>query len=366
MKKYTIHFFILINTLFLLTSCNIYRGLNEISQKSSDERLFAPIIYAYRDYEQSEFTSFDENIIGDSLLVQDNGISYNTGWNNNYDLYYSFYDINNDGTYELIIGANKYITGIYSIQNGKPVSILQVEDRYTILLNVGIDNNIVISNSWGRMGYAAEFFYTINKFGSLMVLDTLFTLGDNKSGDEWSHFRAKEVNGEMIDITEEEYCMLIRKYGNYGYEPLEEINPTPNIELEWKLIADYEWIYDRSAKALLTKEETIESFFNKLYNSEELAYFNFIDSNTFYGYEYGFWINDKISNPWCLEYKYLSPSGEYYIFRIYEKVFHDGIFSHEVTGNFFAVSCQTGEIIEMHVFDVNGDYGINDRWLDII
>lgn len=119
---------------------------------------------------------------------------------------------------------------------------------------------------------------------------------------------------------------------------------------------------NRSAKALLTKKETIDYFFKEAYDETAFAEVNFFDSEDFYGYEYTFIIDGEVTNPWRLEFEHLSESGEYYIFRIYERVFYDGTFDHEVTGNFFAVSCQTCEIIEQQVWDADGNYVINDEW----
>ena len=44
-----------------------------------------------------------------------------------------FYDFNEDGLDELLIGTNNSISGIYTLQNEKPVSVLQIEDRYTLM-----------------------------------------------------------------------------------------------------------------------------------------------------------------------------------------------------------------------------------------
>ncbi|WNR42921.1 hypothetical protein [Paenibacillus roseipurpureus] len=114
------------------------------------------------------------------------GSTYNFGWNTKPTLMYTSYDINGDGSPELLIGADKSISGIYALQNGKPVSINQVEDRHNLRLLKGIDGNGVIEDAWGHMGHATEFFYKIDKDGKLVTIDKLFTNGDDKKDDKTS------------------------------------------------------------------------------------------------------------------------------------------------------------------------------------
>lgn len=44
------------------------------------------------------------------------------------------YDINDDASQELLIGADESISGIYVLQNGTPVSVIQVESRHNLSL----------------------------------------------------------------------------------------------------------------------------------------------------------------------------------------------------------------------------------------
>ncbi|HOM01895.1 MAG TPA: hypothetical protein PLH43_03600 [Acetivibrio sp.] len=69
---------------------------------------FKPIIDAYAELEQSNYISFNEDIIGDSILTKNGGRIYNFGTNPT--LMYAFYDINSDGLPELLIGANETIS----------------------------------------------------------------------------------------------------------------------------------------------------------------------------------------------------------------------------------------------------------------
>lgn len=211
--------------------------LNEITSHVND--LYAPIINAYAALELSGYTSFNKDLIGDSLLAVEKGSTYNFGWDTKPILMYTYYDINSDGSSELLIGADKSISGIYTLQDGKPMSISQVESRHNLRLLKGIDGNSVLEDSFGHMGYATEFFYKIDKDGKLVTLDKLFTNGDDKKGDKFiGHFRAKDVLGKEVSITEEEYCSLIRKYGSTGYEPLEDVGKERPIDVTWKPVAN--------------------------------------------------------------------------------------------------------------------------------
>ncbi|ABN53766.1 hypothetical protein [Acetivibrio thermocellus] len=132
--------------------------------------------------------------------------------------------LNSNGLPELLIGANERISGIYALQNGTPVSVIQVEARYNLSLLMDSDGKCVIEHLWGRMGYSKEFFYTIDKDEKLVTSDKLYTYGDYKKNNKFiGHFRAKDVLGKEFDIAEEEYCSIIRKYGSTGYEPLEDV-----------------------------------------------------------------------------------------------------------------------------------------------
>lgn len=205
---------------------------------SHGNELFAPIIGAYAALERSNYTSFDKDIIGDSLLAVSKGSTYNFGTKPT--LMYAFYDINGDGSPELLIGADESISGIYVLQNETPVSVIQVESRHNLSLLMDSDGNCDIEDSWGHMGYATDFFYTIDEDGKLVTLNKLYTNGDDKKGDEFiGHFRAKDVLGKEVSITEKEYCSLMRKYGSTGYEPLEDTGKARMIDVIWKPVATY-------------------------------------------------------------------------------------------------------------------------------
>ena len=197
----------------------------------SDVGQFAPIIGAYAVLEQGGYSTFDKETIGNSVLTY--GSTYNfgqqVGWDNNLIFMYSLYDINGDSVPELIFGVkivneNIYLSGIYALQNNNPVSIIEVESRSYLHVITDIEGNVVISHARGRMDYAQDAYYQIDQNGKLVTLDIL-----NTNGFDWSkanpdnpeeappYIRTKEINGQEIIISEDEYSTLIKKYGTSGY-----------------------------------------------------------------------------------------------------------------------------------------------------
>jgi hypothetical protein len=212
---------------------------------SNNNGSFSDIIDAYAALERSGYTTVDSNIIGDSLLAENGGRTYN--FSENPMIMYAFNDINGDGFQELLIGADESIAGIYALQNGTPVSVIQVESRHNLNLLVDNDGICIIEDSWGHMGWAEEFFYTLQEDGKLVTLNKLYTNGDvKKDGEFIGHFRAKDVQDKEVSITEEEYCSLIREYGSTGYEPLEDTGEARMIDILWNPVASDKKLQDES------------------------------------------------------------------------------------------------------------------------
>jgi len=207
---------------------------------------FAEILNAYAELEWSDYKVIDDNILKDSLFTISNGNSYNFG--DSPILAYAHYDINKDGSMELIVGAMRNysyeprLSGIYIIQNGKPFSVIQVNDRSVLRLLAQEDGSVVIEHSNGGRDWGHDFFYGMNKDGNLKTLDKLYTNGLNttnyneETGEGIYYNRAKEVNGEQVTISEDKYIELLRKYGAQGETTDIPESDIRNIELEWKLI----------------------------------------------------------------------------------------------------------------------------------
>jgi hypothetical protein len=141
---------------------------------------------------------------------------------------HALYDINGDGILELIIGIDGEIYGIYALQNGEPASVFQRWWRAYLKLGIDDAGRCVIFHYWGKMDYYEYYFYAIDENGELEILDILYINGRNHEGyidDEYGYYYAKDVDGEMVDITEEEYNHLYQKHfatelDSFEWEPV--------------------------------------------------------------------------------------------------------------------------------------------------
>lgn len=99
---------------------------------------------------------------------------------------------------------------------------------------------------------------------------------------------------------------------------------------------------------LLTKKDALNLLFDYVYDDESKAgmtTITFSDTDEFYGYEYRRVFNGELANPYRIEFWDMSEDNKYYIFWLNEQVYHDGVFDHTATGNFFAVNIETQDII---------------------
>jgi len=201
---------------------------------------FEEILHAYAELEKSGYLSYDESALGYVGLTVGTEETHNLYWDN-FILKYAFYDLNNDGAKELIIGStnggyiNDYtsckISGIYTLQNGKPISAFHGDYRQYHALNFSENGTCILTRGYGRHGFAGEYFYEMNSAGEFILIDEIYT--DNLEYLDDS--RGRETDGKYFNITEKEYGDLLRKYGDDGYYPKEEIEPN-RIPLEWKPI----------------------------------------------------------------------------------------------------------------------------------
>ena len=202
------------------------------------------ILNAFVELELSGFRVVDEALIGDSQLTYD---TYPSGYT--VSVVYAFYDINQDDEMELLIGEHVVqkdgepydnLLGIYAVQDGKYMSVIQEAYPTFLFLLVDDKGDLVIEHSRGRMDHANNFFYALDKNGKLKTLDMLYTNGrnmENYSEEKgFTLFRAKDVNGKQVDITEQEYLALLQKYGSWGYSTYIKESEIRNFEIEWKSV----------------------------------------------------------------------------------------------------------------------------------
>jgi len=194
---------------------------------------YKSVVNAYIGLELSGYTSYDESILGDDVCLIPNGDgSYFIGYDTKPNLMYAFYDLNGNGIPELLIGANLgeadgaampavFITGIYGLQDGKPVSLIQVGAwSHLNVFTDNSDNSIIKITSGTHIEFVAEEFYKIDEKETLITLDILYTYGkikDYYEPDDITYSHTKDVNGKEVGITEQEYLALMQKYGSVGY-----------------------------------------------------------------------------------------------------------------------------------------------------
>lgn len=198
--------------------------------------LYAPIIDAYATLEQSGYTVIDESLIGDSLLAAQQNGTYNFGWDELPELGYAIYDLNSNGSPELLIGAKSYgdyiLSGIYTLSSGSPVSLIQVEDQCSLSVTADLNNNCVIGYSWGHMGAAGEVFFTLVPDAETEYLGLLCELYTEPGDPAPIRFEGDYTGeGENVRITEEEYASIIQQYGALGYETFD--TEPRNVSFDW-------------------------------------------------------------------------------------------------------------------------------------
>jgi len=222
-----------------LTEASIQNALQNWPQSSripvSYEAInaYQSLLIAYSQLEQSGFMEFDENMLGHSILAAQEGVL--CLFMARHPLSFAFHDINGDGLPELFIGMRNGIIAIYTLQDGRPVPVIQQEGRPTLHLMVDASGRYIIQHFHMRMDHGFEYFYELDANGTLISLARLYTNGldwDNSEDDENPpYFLAKYVNGREISITQQEYDAIINRYSARGSATM--------VPLPWQPILSY-------------------------------------------------------------------------------------------------------------------------------
>ena len=191
------------------------------------------------------------------------GRSYNFGRSGDSHpvLVYSFYDIDGDGLEELIVGgylpstdlAEQWVDGagggqprfvqiadIYTLRDGQPMIVKTQPERHTNMLLRGVDGRCYIEDSYGRMDNYTFVFYTINERGNRVTLDEFHINGVDResiASGRPVYFYSMMVDGEEVDLTEEEFLRLVGRYGSNGFAAL---GPDNEVVLVWKLVSAHD------------------------------------------------------------------------------------------------------------------------------
>ncbi|MCL2377393.1 MAG: hypothetical protein FWC76_08390 [Defluviitaleaceae bacterium] len=225
---------------------SIPEPIRPVRQASSWHEAYATILNAYAKFELSDFTLLAEDLMERSIIAV---VSYYStrradpiGWDRP-SILYVFHDLNGDGIPELFIGANGAISGIYTLQDGQPVSLIQVGWHDGLALTTDVYDNYIIQHMWGRMSHGAETIYGLDENGHLFMRDRLITHGHwwrySECGEYpyiYGFYRARYIDGEEVSITEEEYVALLMKYGIWGYFPMLEMDEPRFVDLAWEPI----------------------------------------------------------------------------------------------------------------------------------
>ena len=218
--------------------------------------LYYPVVNAYFALEHSSYTTNDKNILGDNIcLTPNDGGSYFIGYDTKPILMYTFYDLNGNGNPELLIGAelgvkddtarsSVFITGIYGLRNGRPVSLLQVGTWDQLSFSIDVSGNCIIKMTSGiHIDYVVENFYKVDETETLITLDKLYTYGkinDLNKPDDITYNHMKDVKGEEASISEQEYLELMQGYGAVGhFNTTDDSTANEMIINSWNPIAEY-------------------------------------------------------------------------------------------------------------------------------
>jgi len=151
---------------------------------------------------------------------------------NQSNLFYALYDINGDGTKELLLGAGgDYFTNlfdIYTIRNGVAEQQLTHPGSTS---SMSIFKNGTVKTSYGRQGSYGDSYYRF-KGGQLLYCLSLLSQERWISDDEWTvdYFKSDTTNfHSKVQISQEEYDRLRREYESNGRE----------VEISWRPVAEY-------------------------------------------------------------------------------------------------------------------------------
>jgi hypothetical protein len=209
-----------------------------LDNKQSDEyKSFTPIIKAYASLEKSGYVSYDKDILHDSFLAKNKGI---TKVFNLPVLSYAFYDISNDGSPELIIAGDDMIVAIYALQNGKATIV----GEWSVYIDLLLDDEskcVIYINSPMNMGYEVDTFYKLDKNNELVELDSLITTYGYDEKDEYRKLSiTKNIIGKPVAISDNEYFAILGRYGVAINEKAEEKLGDRRPNIEWQIAMLYD------------------------------------------------------------------------------------------------------------------------------
>lgn len=220
---------------------------------SFDEYLeiYAPILDAYEALERSGYIQINYQLIGNSLLATQKDGTYNFGWTELPRIVYTLIDLNNNGSPELCIGADLsftsydgttfyeiyHLSGIYTINYGQPVSLIQVRDRQYLSISTDINGNTIISTSGGHMGYYYDEFFALVE-AEHGDMEYLLWMDEYITEEDYFHYKAPYYDApreEFTQVSQAELDSAMRFYGVSVFNSDGE-NEARLINLDWNYV----------------------------------------------------------------------------------------------------------------------------------
>jgi len=222
-----------------LTACNSADVCNQAPENLDEHTApFAAVIAFYGNLEMNGFVDLSQEYVLSRGQLHPIVWRYNMGMEPNYwRVVFSFHDITGNGQMDLIIGSTGadhctystyYITGIYTLIDDRPVSVIQYDgSRALLLLSTDTCGNVILEHLWGHGGSSEQFFYGINESGELALLDKIISHDFDRDlhyAGEIFRPRIRHIGDTTVNLSETEYITLMHIYGSIGYELLHIIS----------------------------------------------------------------------------------------------------------------------------------------------
>lgn len=201
--------------------------------KTGEGDPYSYVIKAYYECELSGYKKTNEELVQGFEILENSDISTASWWGETQ--YYALYDIDKNGTKELLLGVydveeKMVLFDLYTIQDGIAVEQLcvPVPTRYSM----GIDKNGTVYMSHLNQDNPFGFFWGIDfhrfKNGQLQFCEAVMVYRHGtQTTYETSYTKITDWQEGEIEITEKEYNAINKKYE--GEE----------IELDWRPLSQY-------------------------------------------------------------------------------------------------------------------------------
>lgn len=177
----------------------------------------------YQDVLERYVVAMDENWDMDTLVSADMSYLYAFEQNSKEKIGFTFYDVDENGTPELLIGQmmpgdfyKGMIYDMYTVVDGNVISVLSSAERYRYYLCE--DNRIALEASGGA-GYSYYMFHDFDgERGSLRTKEAVIYDGDYNREAPWFYTSGSLEQTDYSPTTEREAREIIESYVHKGFE----------------------------------------------------------------------------------------------------------------------------------------------------